>query len=519
MKKSIFLLVFVAALQHSSFAQIPWSLDTIASDKIEWNNYSTSYVGDIKDSIPFIVTAISSSYTGRSETVEDMNMPLDLSFNGSLFAFKSNLLDKTRKIYTTDSSAVYFLTPGIYSSNAARYEYRVSLNAKTVIKPWGHVETFSDLQLNNFKKGFGYLGGYKTTWGNFIIVEIRKKGTDSVLSSAVIYWKETKPRINSIYTTKNLNDFFKSLTRPWDKTIVPTDVSKGLVLDPEENNIIFSIAGEIYKKEALEYSLTKDGETVIDWKPNDFDNNFIWFKTLPYGRYVLKVRFAKQRHNITEYKFEVKTAWYQAVSFKIIAAFIIIASLSSVVLLLRLRKQKKKLVAEQQQKEKAETELKTLRAQLNPHFVFNSLSSIQGLINNNEIENANKYLSDFANLMRTTLTASDKNNNNLTDEIKALENYLQLEQLRFHFQYSIYVDEAINPSTTEIPSLLLQPLVENAVKHGVSGQQEKGVIQIKFTQQEKDLAISVTDNGNGFAHTEKNNGVRVKAYKEQDSPA
>ncbi|HLK29172.1 MAG TPA: histidine kinase [Puia sp.] len=515
MKKYFFILIFLIVIKNA-LAQIKWSNDSVSINNISWNNYSTTYTGAAGtngDSIPIIVTAI--PHNGMGSNFDNMNTPLDLSFNGSLFRFRSALSYNSLHLYTYDSSEIYFITPGIFQSNASKYEFRVTLNAQKIITPWSTIQKFTNLQLNTFRKGFGFIGGYKTTWGNVIIVELKQKGSDKILSSAVVYWKEIKPTISSIYTTADLNTFFKFLQRPWDKTIIKKEVPKTLALNAGENNIIFSISDDIFAKEALEYSLIKNEKNFVYWKANDFDNNFIWLQNLSYGNYVLQMRFAKQRHNITTYKFEIKPHWYQTTAFKLTIITLIFASLASIFLLFRLRNQKKKFAIEQQQREKKETELKAIRAQLNPHFIFNSLSSIQGLINKNEIENANRYLSDFANLLRTTLTSNDKGNITLDSEIKTLNDYLNLEQLRFHFQYKLNIDPSINSSTIETPSLLLQPLVENAVKHGVSVLQEKGVIQISFMRKEKDLIVEVHDNGNGFKNFETNNGYGLKLTKDR----
>ncbi|MBS1607352.1 MAG: histidine kinase [Bacteroidetes bacterium] len=508
MKKSISFFALIILLNLVTHAQVQWSRDSTLPSKDAWSSYSTSYVGDINDSIPFIVTAV------PSQTIGD-NAPLDLDFDGSLFRFKSNLFEKTMRIYTYDSANVYFLTQGIYPYNKDRYEFRVTLNAKTIIKDWSVIDAFSNIQLNTFKQGFGFAGGYKTTWGSFIIAELRRKGSDSILSNAIICWKEIKPVIASVYTTKNLNDFLKSLSRPWDKTIKSKDISKGLILNPDENSVIFTITGEIYKKQELEFTLVKDGQTIVPWQSNEFDNNFIWLQGLSYGNYDLKIRFAKQRHNVTEYNFRVRPAWHQTTAFKIIAILIILISLLSVFLTFRVVKQRRKIKAEQSQRQNKEAELKVLRAQLNPHFIFNSLSSIQGLINNQQIENANTYLADFAALMRSTLIASDKPLHSIAEEFSALEKYLRLEQMRFHFSYSIQSSSEINATTTEIPPLLLQPIVENAVKHGVSALGEKGVVALKIEKRLDDLVIFITDNGKGFAATNENNGYGLKLTRER----
>ncbi len=500
----------------SCFSQVNLENDTIPSSKIDWDNYSTSFAG--KDNslgpiLPILVTAI--PYNGILSNFDEINAPLDMSFGGSSYRFQSNLSDNSRKLYTYDSADVYFLAVGIYPDNTAEYEYEILLNGKNVIVPWKTIDKFTNFKLNDFKKGFGFLGGYKTKWDNFIKVELRKKATGKILSSTVVYWKQIKPVIASIFLSKDLNNFLKILKRPWDKSIKYDTFPANLSLQPNESNIIFYLSADIYKKEALEYSLIKNEDVLSDWKKNDFDNNFIWLQNLSYGNYTLKMRFTKQRHNVTSYQFQIKPFWYQTIIFKIVSGIVIAGIVCLIILLFRFSNQKKRLVAERQKKEKTETDLNAIRAQLNPHFVFNSLSSIQGLINKNEISNANKYLSDFANLMRDTLNRSNKNQNSLSDEIKILENYLQLEQLRFHFSYTIEIDKSLNSSEIEIPTLFLQPLVENAVKHGVSALQKEGAIKIFFTRKSKNLLASIVDNGKGFDSNNSVDGYGLKLTKER----
>ena len=266
------------------FAQIKWSSDSVSADHVDWDNYSTTYLGDIKETTPSIVTAI--PYNGIYSNAKGIT--LNISFKGSLFDYESALSNKSIRLYTYDSSDVFFLTPGIFKNNADKYQYRVTLNSKTIITPWSNIDKFSDFQLSTFKKGFGFLGGYKTSWGNFITVELREKNNDSIITSAIVYWKETKPVVTSIYTSKNLNDFFTLLKRPWDKSIKQPPIPKKLSFPSSENSIIFYLSANVYKKEALEYQLIKDQKVYREWAPNEFDNNFIWLKELPPGKYILK---------------------------------------------------------------------------------------------------------------------------------------------------------------------------------------------------------------------------------------
>jgi two-component system, LytTR family, sensor kinase len=154
---------------------------------------------------------------------------------------------------------------------------------------------------------------------------------------------------------------------------------------------------------------------------------------------------------------------------------------------------------------------------LNPHFIFNSLSSIQGLINTNKLNDANLYLSEFSNLMRNTLTESDKLYQILQKEIELLQTYLKLEQLRFQFEFKIETDDIEKINDIRIPSLLLQPIVENAVKHGVAELREKGKISIHFYAINSNLIVEIKDNGKGFPVKNHLNGYGLKITDERIS--
>lgn len=155
------------------------------------------------------------------------------------------------------------------------------------------------------------------------------------------------------------------------------------------------------------------------------------------------------------------------------------------------------------------SKLVALRAQMNPHFIFNALNSIQEYILTNKKELASGYLATFANLMRIYLDHSRKDHITLEEEIDALQKYLKLEKVRFEdsFHYSIHVqDQEIFPEFYKIPSLLIQPYVENALKHGLLHKKEDKKLSIRFRccTEEKDIIIcEIEDNGVGRAYTMK----------------
>jgi sensor histidine kinase YesM len=177
---------------------------------------------------------------------------------------------------------------------------------------------------------------------------------------------------------------------------------------------------------------------------------------------------------------------------------------------------KRKLLKAKQQKELTRLKLKSIKSQLNPHFMFNALSSIQNLMNKNDIEGANRYLGKFSGLTRKVLDSSDAEMISLEDELKILEDYIQMEQLRFGFMYEIKNGENINTTNIEVPAMLLQPFVENAVKHGVSALNKDGKIRILASRVQNDLILQVEDSGAGFNEESINgNSKGIKLVKER----
>lgn len=147
----------------------------------------------------------------------------------------------------------------------------------------------------------------------------------------------------------------------------------------------------------------------------------------------------------------------------------------------------------------SEVEMKALRAQMNPHFIFNSLNSIKRYMQQMNTETAGEYLTKFARVMRMILENSQHRDVPLSEDLKALELYMQLEALRMDhaFTYEIIVDKEVDPEITLVPPLILQPFVENAIWHGFSGKKEPGKIRIHIRTEGDMLVCTVEDNGIG----------------------
>ncbi|WP_172637556.1 sensor histidine kinase [Sediminibacterium salmoneum] len=146
------------------------------------------------------------------------------------------------------------------------------------------------------------------------------------------------------------------------------------------------------------------------------------------------------------------------------------------------------------QRNRVEDKLKMVQSQLNPHFVFNALSSIEGLISNGENELASQYLANFSTILRETLKNSDRLLISLEEEISLIDKYCKVEQLRFGFNYNVSINQSINVTSIEVLPLLIQPIVENAVKHGLAGLKEKGYLEIMLQRDVNDLVIIIKNN-------------------------
>ncbi|SHN25037.1 sensor histidine kinase [Mucilaginibacter sp. OK098] len=522
MKKISLLLLLLIALAKPTKAQFNYSL------------YSQSYPNGTTDKASNlgIITAVYE--TNDSFWIMNPGDGLFTSLSHSA-AFQKGRPHNFTAITTFDTAKAQFLLHGVNKTNAPEYEFRVTDGDNKVIEPWGAITKFTDYSVGAVSgmPQMAYLGGYRTSIGNKVIIDVRKKGSDKIVATSVVAWPAIKPVVGEIYTANELDLFFKRLSRPWSYRATDEEIGrwkkhytvdqldpqtlrpKKLILEPTDNNLIFYLLADIYNRKQVEYQLEKNGEVFIPWKVNDFDNQFVWLKNLTPGQYLLKMRYNVQRQNVTSYPFEVKTPWYQSTLFKIIAGILICAFMGFILFLIMHIKQKQKADRELAKKTKLQLELKSIYAQLNPHFIFNALSSIQGLINKQDIKGANIYLSDFAKLMRESLNNSNKDQTSLDKEILTLETYLKLEQLRFGFKYEIHIDKEINIYETEIPSLLLQPMVENAVKHGVSALQEKGLVSIGFAKQQNNMAVTIKDNGEGFLANVNSKGFGLKLTQDR----
>ncbi len=179
---------------------------------------------------------------------------------------------------------------------------------------------------------------------------------------------------------------------------------------------------------------------------------------------------------------------------------------------------KQRLKKQEQEKRLRELQLAAIRAQMNPHFLFNSLNSVQNLIQKNRAREAHLYLSDFASLIRKVLKNSKREEISLTEELETLNQYIQLEKFRFDFDYEINVDPEIDRNHFMVPSMILQPIAENAIIHGLQHKQDNKKLTVSVTKAENRILIVIEDNGIGIKASRgksASNGMGLKMNEER----
>lgn len=248
----------------------------------------------------------------------------------------------------------------------------------------------------------------------------------------------------------------------------------------------------------IEYRLTP---TANEWLATDA-NGVASFANVPDGHHLLEFRAVSEDDTILAtdvVPLTVIAPWWRTWWFR---SAVLIGVLLLVYVFFRLRinaVRKEAQLKSEFDKRLADMELTALRAQMNPHFLFNSLNSIRHHVLNSRTEEADRYLSKFARLIRLILDHSDQRTVPLADELQALRLYMELEASRFDdkFSHHISVDPAIDQEATMIPPMLIQPYLENAIWHGLMQKSDGGELALRIQRDGRALRIEVEDDGIG----------------------
>lgn len=209
----------------------------------------------------------------------------------------------------------------------------------------------------------------------------------------------------------------------------------------------------------------------------------------------------------SELPFRILAPWWRRPLFLAVAALLLLVS-AYAMYRWRIRRIKKKAEREVAiNRQMAGLEMKALRAQINPHFIFNALNSIQTYYSHNDELRASYYMSAFAQFVRKTLTHSQSHWLPLSEELIMLQTYIELEQMRFKqvFSFELLMDETIRPDDIVVPAMLIQPYVENAINHGLRHLRDRqGALILSFKLQQHSLVCTIDDNGVGFSAAQQN---------------
>ncbi len=302
----------------------------------------------------------------------------------------------------------------------------------------------------------------------------------------------------------------------YSKNIDPkTKLPKDLSVNYKKNYFTFFYNAIAFKQnKEIKYKVMLEGFDS-DWSPA-VTQDAITYTNLPYGNYTFKVKTATENNQwskFASFDFEIRKPYYLTLWFFFLI-FLLLLIISILFWKWRLSVSKRKELTQKlyYKNKLLALEQQSLNASMNRHFIFNSLNSIQYYINSNDRISANKYLTNFAKLIRKNLDTSISGTNlvSLTDEFERLELYISLEKMRFQnkFEHKIIVSKDIDTDTISVPPMFLQPFVENSIWHGILPNKTDGKINIKLTKQKQNYLITIEDNGVGI---EKSIANKVKS--------
>jgi len=284
-------------------------------------------------------------------------------------------------------------------------------------------------------------------------------------------------------------------------------------LDHNQNDIRINFSGISFRHEGgarYRYMMSDYNDDLVDTK-----NNWASFPNLSPGDYTFYVNVGNVHGIWNEaprtINFKIKKHYSQTTGFMILlVALSILAVYSITMIILKQRK-----IKDQARNELARMEQKIFRLQMNPHFVFNALLAIQGFMYQRNTQDAGRYLTSFAKLIRHTLYGSREESISLDKEIEAMKYYLELQRLRFNdnFEFFIDVGEDIVPESIQLPPLLIQPFLENAIEHGLQHKTEAGNLYLRVVRIGPSMHIEIEDDGIGRERSLENQKRKGKLHK------
>jgi ligand-binding sensor domain-containing protein len=296
----------------------------------------------------------------------------------------------------------------------------------------------------------------------------------------------------------------------------PVEEISDLELRYNRNNISFNFSAIDYRKSAATKYFTMLENYDNTWREAVNEKSSTYINVSP-GTYVYRVRAYNSEGVKTEKAITIRIypPWWQTWWFRTSAIILLAASFYLLIRWWLNRKFRLQLERTEKEKQLVELEMQALRSQMNPHFIFNSLNSINMFILENNKLKASEYLTKFSRLIRLILQNSQEAFIHLERELEALQLYLELESLRFEqrFEYKITVAGNVDTAMLKVPPLIIQPYAENAIWHGLMQKKEKGHLEIELYQQKEILFCKITDDGIGRKHSAELHSKSTLAHK------
>lgn len=452
-----------------------------------------------------------------------MNQKLGIRSN-DIVSLEHNKNDD--KIYIASFQGIYELDPSTYTMEHFGEEDGLSSDLVYVLMLANNGTTLwagTNQGANKID-----LGEFRHSYNKNILAYGKTEGFKGVESNSNGIWLDKDGQVwfgtvngliryNPADFTENLTESKLNITSMrlfYKDTLLPENAE----LDYNQNNISIHYIGICLTNPSKVRYIHKLEGFEKQWSPENAES-YTTYSNLPPGHYTFKVKSCNNEGiwntDPVTFSFTILQPYWQRWWFQL---SLIALAVAVIILIFRIRLNQLKRAQRketEQQIEISKNELKALRAQMNPHFMFNSLNSIQHYIINNKDDEAVFYLNKFAKLMRVILNNSEKPTVTIREELDALKLYIELEQMRFQnkFTYEIKIDDAIDPDYEQVPTMLMQPYIENAILHGLTTRKEPGHLLIEIKLVDKFLLCSITDNGIGRQKSAEMRRNRTKEHK------
>lgn len=504
-----------------------------------FNNYKSTtsvwnktFLSGIKNEVPNTSTIIG-GVRGKSVAFNKLKNTIYFATNIGLFKCTPN---KTEEIKLNNeslyASKIVFYNNIIYALSTKGDLY--SITNETNFIQLNHKNNIKDFDIKFIKQynkkliviasGYAYLYDLNTEQLSKIDLNINAYEVNDVLlknntlflltNSGIIKTLINNSDIkkeNAIFQITNLSASGKSLN---------LNQTSELLYNQNDIAIRFSILDFGSSNENTVHYKVNDEQ----WKKISNETRLIEFASLKPGTYSISFKI-NEKNSTAKIQFVITSPFWQTTWFIIICFLVALLvgftyyrwQLNKLQLKNKLLEDKNNLLQEKIQLESNlnKSVLKTIKAQMNPHFFYNALNTIQAYIFTNDKTKANNYLAKFSKLTRVILEQSEKETISLSDEIASLTLYLELEKMRFNsdFEYTIELKTVTHKDGIEFPPMLIQPYVENAIKHGLLHKDGQKTLTIVFEEKHKLLFVTINDNGIGRKRSEELNKIKNEKYQ------